>query len=89
MSAAESGRLGGLAGVGDAKRRDIRGERNPFARLTERQVVMIRELHARGYQSPHLAERYGVCTATISAAIERRSWAHVGGEGLSDITPSA
>lgn len=55
-----------------------RGARHPKARLTEAQVVDLRQRYAAGTTSQRaLAREYGVSRATIVAALERRSWHHV------------
>lgn len=54
------------------------GTKNPFARLTEAEVVVIRELFATGKWSHQaLAERYNVARTTISDILHRRTWKHL------------
>jgi len=55
-----------------------RGATHPKARLTEAQVVDLRQRYAAGTTTQRaLAREYGVSRATIVAALERRSWHHV------------
>ena len=59
-----------------AKKRnaDISGEKHPSAKLTEKQVLAIRE-----DTRPHrvLADIYGVDASSISNIKRRRNWAHI------------
>ena len=55
-----------------------RGERHGAAKLSEHDVVAIRERFAAGRVSQdELALEYGVSRTNISAIIVRRSWRHV------------
>jgi hypothetical protein len=56
-----------------------RGERQGIARLTEQAVREIREL-AGSVSQRDLAERYGVCQATVSLAMRGETWGHVAAE---------
>lgn len=56
---------------------DPTGERNPRARLTERDVVEIRRRYAVGETLESLGEEFGVWCTTISAVILRKTWKHV------------
>jgi len=60
-----------------AKNRQARGERHPRARLTERDVVRIRELAKAGAATAEIARRFGVSPACIFLAVARRNWRHV------------
>ena len=65
----------------------LRGEQCPAAKLTERDVAIIKELHAkkmrlvarinRRYSVDGLAQRFGVHRTTIEKIIYRETWAHV------------
>jgi hypothetical protein len=63
-------------GRGRVPRRVFRGEHNPCARLTERQVSEIRDRYRRG-NGIQLAHEYGVSSATISLIVNGKMWAHV------------
>lgn len=55
-----------------------RGEDNPIAKLTERDVLEARrERYEIGTPFRRIAERFGVSKKTIQYAISGRSWAHV------------
>lgn len=57
-----------------------RGERHGLARLTEEQVIAIRERHATGSVSVYrLAKDYGVAQCTITNIVRRKTWTHVPG----------
>lgn len=58
----------------------VKGEKNPRAMLTEKQVIAIR--WASVVDPLYLiARRFGVSTATIHAIVTRRNWSHVVGCG--------
>lgn len=57
------------------RQRSARGEDAGRAKLTERQVLEIRQLGHAPIRS--LADRYGVCHDTIQAIRYRRSWKHI------------
>lgn len=73
-----------MIGKGRARRPDqrgregMKGEANPKAKLTNRQVVWIRQKYSskRGspYGSSRLAERFGVSRGTILAVIQGKTW---------------
>lgn len=55
-----------------------RGERNPFAKLTEQDVRDMRAAYESGGTTvAALARKYKVCHATADDAIARRKWRHV------------
>jgi hypothetical protein len=56
-----------------AKRRHIFGERNSHAKLTEEQVLEIRQFAGKATQR-EVAARYGVSQTAIAAIFNRRSW---------------
>jgi hypothetical protein len=70
-----------------AKRRKARGERQGFAKLTETDVLKIRELYGEslgrrrvgtgGYRHADLAQVFGVCEGTVAAITQRRTWTHI------------
>ena len=53
------------------------GERNPQAKLTERDVREIRGLIAQGLTSREIADRFGVCRTAVIEIKYRRNWRHV------------
>lgn len=56
-----------------------KGERHGGARLTEADVIFIREAAVRGDRYDDLAERFHVSRPTISEIALGRKWTHVGG----------
>lgn len=57
---------------------DVRGAKNPFSKLTEKQVREIRTRYATGnLLRRQLALEYGITTGTIKDIIQRRSWKHI------------
>jgi DNA-binding XRE family transcriptional regulator len=57
----------------------MNGERHSQAKLTEEQVVQIRERNAAGEIQRVLADEFGVSKATISHIVTGRNWAHLEG----------
>ena len=47
------------------------------AKLSESDVIDIRQLHASGISQKSLARRFGVRQCTISSAVRRETWKHV------------
>lgn len=60
-----------------SKGRQIVGERVPGAKLTETQVIQIRELYDAGWDRRDLAEVYGVTPTNISSIGKRIIWKQV------------
>jgi hypothetical protein len=62
----------------DSKGRGAIGSKHPNAKLTEQQVLSIREEY-KPYFMPQriLAEKYGVSTSMISCIITGANWSHV------------
>jgi hypothetical protein len=56
-----------------------RGERNGKAKLTEGQVIAIRERFAAGELRNSLATEYGITPGKVGDIINGRTWRHVGG----------
>ncbi len=55
------------------------GESHPLAKLTDNAVREIRHRYSRGdVTQKHLAAEYGVSIPTVSSAIKRKTWRHVG-----------
>jgi hypothetical protein len=54
------------------------GERNPHAKLTERDVIEIRALYAsKVYKQIDLARLYNVSFGSISDIVNRETWKHI------------
>jgi hypothetical protein len=53
------------------------GEKNGFSKLTEPQVIQIRQLYATGVKSRILREMFHVSKSTIEHILSRRRWSHV------------
>jgi hypothetical protein len=62
-------------GRGRLPRQVFRGEDNACARLTEQQVVTIRQLYRRGL-GRQLAREYNVSDALMSLIVTGKVWAH-------------
>lgn len=56
---------------------DVRGDRNPMARLTSFDVEEMRRLHISGVSRRELAERFYVHVGYVSLVCTRKRWAHV------------
>ena len=66
--------------IGDMhkKERGMVGEKQKMHKLTEKQVIEIREKYIPyKYSEYKLAEEYGVARTTIQAIVEYKTWAHV------------
>ena len=50
------------------------GTRNPAARLTENQVVDIRQAHAEGGSYRTLSKVFGVCVSSVANVVKGRTW---------------
>jgi hypothetical protein len=55
----------------------LKGELNPYAKLTERDVRAIRARRAAGETQPALAAAYGITQSAVSAIERRRAWPHI------------
>lgn len=54
------------------------GEKHSQAKLTEKDVLLIREdYQSRKYKQKELSEIYGVTASMISNIVRRKSWAHI------------
>jgi hypothetical protein len=54
------------------------GEANPGAKLTEKEVLQIRDIYKPGINSMRkIAAEFGVCTQLIEQIINRRIWKHI------------
>ena len=54
-----------------------RGTKTARAKLTDEQVLEIRDLREKGYGIRQLGRMYGVHHKTISDIIKRQSWTHI------------
>lgn len=62
------------------RNRPRRGEDNPWARLTEDQIPLIRNAYkkvGRHGNGVELARQYGVSKQTILAIVHRKKWSHI------------
>lgn len=55
------------------------GERNSLAKLTEADVLSIRERSQKGELGKDLAIAFNVTPANVSSILKGKTWAHVGG----------
>lgn len=55
----------------------LRGEKQKLHKLTESDVIEIRQHHAAGGVQRRMAEKFGVSVTLISKINQRRLWAHV------------
>ena len=60
-----------------AKERQARGEKHSQAKLTEAEVLEIRECAMRGESRTSLAQRHGVTYWAISHVVNRERWTHI------------
>lgn len=65
----------------EAKRRGtphgLQGESHPMARLTQEDVVEIRNLSANGMSQTAIAELYPVTASSVWLIVHRKQWRHV------------
>jgi len=54
-----------------------RGETNGQSKLTEADVIEIRERHARGEGVSALAREFKICPGNVCAIVQGRSWKHL------------
>jgi hypothetical protein len=57
--------------------RILRGGGHPRSKLTDHQVLEIRELRGKGLKLTDLSARYGVSTTHIKYIVYRKSWTHI------------
>lgn len=55
----------------------LKGEKHSQAKLTEKDVLEIRELSRQGYSGKTLAEKYDLHPAYISLIVLRKRWKHI------------
>jgi group I intron endonuclease len=54
-----------------------RGSNNKASKLTESNVIQIRNLHASGKGQRSIAKQFGVCKNTIRCIINRETWRYI------------
>ncbi len=59
------------------ERKDLQGEHHFNARLTERDVRLIRKAAAAGFPQKNVAEAFRVSRTTISQIVSGQRWKHV------------
>lgn len=57
----------------------LMGERHGRAKLSDREVRLIRRLCKAGIQQNRVAERFGVAQMTISRVVNKKLWRHLDG----------
>jgi DNA-binding transcriptional regulator YiaG len=63
--------------VDRGRMRDVRGARNPHAKLTPEDVRQIRAGYASGVTQQELADMFNVQQAHVSRVVRRETWAEV------------
>lgn len=56
---------------------DIKGDKNPGSKLTEREVIEIRKRHKEGAKQVEIAKDFGINFRTVSQIVNRSIWKHV------------
>jgi hypothetical protein len=59
------------------KGRSMKGEKHPLAKLTEDDILKIRNLHKQGMKQTKIAEMFNVLASYINCIIKRRTWKHI------------
>lgn len=60
-----------------AKERQARGERSGRAKVTESDVLAIRQRYADGERIAHLAREYGLAYSAMASLAKHETWKHV------------
>ncbi len=55
------------------------GSQKPSAKLTEGQVVLLRQAYAMGAETKSLANQFGIAVPTLRQIVLGLKWKHVGG----------
>jgi hypothetical protein len=64
--------------MASVSRRWASGEASHLARVSSKQVLLIRKLYTKGnVTQSELAERFGMSTSNIKRILARRSWKHI------------
>jgi hypothetical protein len=53
------------------------GEINGNSKLTQEQVIQIRELYSKGYYQANIGKLFSVSHTQVSRIINRKTWAHI------------
>jgi hypothetical protein len=53
------------------------GKKNPSAKLSEHQVIDIRNLHNKGLTQTEIAKRFNVSQVNIGLIVNRKNWQHI------------
>lgn len=69
--------VGDRSGARKHPERVARGERGGLARLTQAQVVDMREAYAAGARIAQLRREYGVAFSTAHQVVHGKTWRHV------------
>jgi len=55
----------------------LRGETHWNAKLSSKQVLEIRELHAKGFSHKIIARNYKITTWNVGQIVNRTTWKHI------------
>jgi predicted DNA-binding protein YlxM (UPF0122 family) len=55
----------------------LRGESHPRAKLTNEQVIKIRELHTQGFSTNVIARNFKVSKWNVEQIIKNKTWTHI------------
>jgi hypothetical protein len=67
------------------RNRDQRGEKHNFARLTEEQVIEIKEKYKGGKYQKDIGKEYGVSQSHVSNIVRGIKWSHIPVNDLFDV----
>lgn len=54
-----------------------RGEKSNWAKVTEKEVLEIREMGRRGYSQRVIGEKFGISRPAVNLIINRKNWKHI------------
>lgn len=60
-----------------SKNRHAHGENKKHSKLTEKQVVLMRQEYAQGLTQAKLSRKYGLRTSHIQSIVTRKIWKHI------------
>jgi len=55
----------------------LRGESHPSAKLTNEQVLQIRELHKQGFSTNVIARNFKVSKWNVEQIVKNKTWTHI------------